>query len=291
MPDKPALMTQKGLPTPGQMRIRATLRIRNDVLIQARKDLKLSQIKLGKAADVPIHYVQALEALRYNGGSILKYAERIAAFLDIPIQQILPKELAGKVFQVNHVSITDVPVDRVLGWANSRLALPAPEDSASKAELKRQIHKVLDGLAPRVRFVLVKRLGLDGKGTMTLKEIGKTLGVTRDRVRQIQLKGTQQLQHPMRSRQLAPFVVDEDPNEEPCPADWMLTPGDFDKWAWKLPFRTREIIKLRYGFGTVGVTYTLEEVSRIFKITRERVRQIEKKGVDKIQRLSEGITR
>jgi RNA polymerase primary sigma factor len=49
-----------------------------------------------------------------------------------------------------------------------------------------------------------------------------------------------------------------------------------------LTYREREIIKLRYGLGD-GYTYTLEEVGRIFKVTRERVRQIEAKAVRKLQ--------
>jgi RNA polymerase primary sigma factor len=49
-----------------------------------------------------------------------------------------------------------------------------------------------------------------------------------------------------------------------------------------LTFREREIIRLRYGL-TDGYAYTLEEVGRIFKVTRERVRQIEAKAVAKLQ--------
>ena len=49
-----------------------------------------------------------------------------------------------------------------------------------------------------------------------------------------------------------------------------------------LTYREREIIKLRYGIGD-GYAYTLEEVGRIFKVTRERVRQIEAKAVRKLQ--------
>ena len=49
-----------------------------------------------------------------------------------------------------------------------------------------------------------------------------------------------------------------------------------------LTFREREIVRLRYGLGD-GYTYTLEEVGRIFKITRERVRQIEAKALKKLQ--------
>ncbi len=49
-----------------------------------------------------------------------------------------------------------------------------------------------------------------------------------------------------------------------------------------LTYREREIIRLRYGLSD-GYTYTLEEVGRIFKVTRERVRQIEAKAVKKLQ--------
>ena len=60
-----------------------------------------------------------------------------------------------------------------------------------------------------------------------------------------------------------------------------------------LSFREREIIKLRFGLGA-GYPYTLEEVGKIFKVTRERVRQIEAKSLRKLQhpvraRLLEGF--
>jgi len=49
-----------------------------------------------------------------------------------------------------------------------------------------------------------------------------------------------------------------------------------------LPFREREIVKLRFGIGA-GYSCTLEEVGKIFKVTRERVRQIEEKALRKLQ--------
>ena len=49
-----------------------------------------------------------------------------------------------------------------------------------------------------------------------------------------------------------------------------------------LSYREREIIKLRYGIGD-GYNYTLEEVGHIFKVTRERIRQIEAKAIRKLQ--------
>ncbi|MCA9194722.1 MAG: sigma-70 family RNA polymerase sigma factor [Planctomycetales bacterium] len=55
-----------------------------------------------------------------------------------------------------------------------------------------------------------------------------------------------------------------------------------DNLLKSLTFREREIIRLRYGLVD-GYSYTLEEVGRIFKVTRERVRQIEAKAVSKMQ--------
>ncbi len=55
-----------------------------------------------------------------------------------------------------------------------------------------------------------------------------------------------------------------------------------DSLLQTLTYREREIIRLRYGL-TDGYSYTLEEVGRIFKVTRERVRQIEAKAVAKLQ--------
>jgi len=58
--------------------------------------------------------------------------------------------------------------------------------------------------------------------------------------------------------------------------------GRIHKVLKSLSYREREIIKLRYGLGD-GYSYTLEEVGHIFKVTRERIRQIEAKAVRKLQ--------
>ncbi|MGE3109182.1 MAG: sigma-70 family RNA polymerase sigma factor [Phycisphaerales bacterium] len=58
--------------------------------------------------------------------------------------------------------------------------------------------------------------------------------------------------------------------------------GRIDQVLKSLTYREREIIKLRYGIGD-GYTYTLEEVGKIFKVTRERVRQVETKALRKLQ--------
>jgi RNA polymerase primary sigma factor len=61
--------------------------------------------------------------------------------------------------------------------------------------------------------------------------------------------------------------------------------GRIDKVLKTLSYREREIIKLRYGLGD-GYSYTLEEVGHIFRVTRERIRQIEAKAVRKLQQPS-----
>jgi RNA polymerase primary sigma factor len=54
----------------------------------------------------------------------------------------------------------------------------------------------------------------------------------------------------------------------------------------KLSWREREIVKLRYGLGD-GYTYTLEDVAHIFKVTRERIRHIEKKALVRLKNNSD----
>jgi RNA polymerase primary sigma factor len=78
------------------------------------------------------------------------------------------------------------------------------------------------------------------------------------------------------------FVESSD-SENPvrCAGNGMLR-DKIDELLQTLTFREREIIRLRYGLVD-GYSYTLEEVGRIFKVTRERVRQIEAKAVAKLQ--------
>ncbi len=74
-------------------------------------------------------------------------------------------------------------------------------------------------------------------------------------------------------------------NCESSPADsamHQLLRDKIDQVLKSLTYREREIIKLRYGLGD-GYSYTLEETGRIFKVTRERIRQIESKALRKLQ--------
>ena len=78
------------------------------------------------------------------------------------------------------------------------------------------------------------------------------------------------------------FIEDQSSDSPVSSATQEMLKEKIDYVLKTLTYREREIIKLRYGLGD-GYTYTLEEVGRIFKVTRERVRQIEAKAVRKLQ--------
>ncbi|MHC5157623.1 MAG: RNA polymerase sigma factor RpoD [Planctomycetota bacterium] len=78
------------------------------------------------------------------------------------------------------------------------------------------------------------------------------------------------------------FIEDESAESPVQSATQEMLKDRIDEVLKTLTYREREIIKLRYGIGD-GYTYTLEEVGRIFKVTRERVRQVEAKAIRKLQ--------
>ena len=78
------------------------------------------------------------------------------------------------------------------------------------------------------------------------------------------------------------FIEDEGASNPSEAATSDMLKSRIEQVLKTLTYREREIIKLRYGIGD-GYTYTLEEVGRIFKVTRERVRQVEAKAIRKLQ--------
>ena len=82
--------------------------------------------------------------------------------------------------------------------------------------------------------------------------------------------------------QFGDFIEGDDVDSPVASAAQEMLKERIDTVLKTLSYREREIIKLRYGIGD-GYTYTLEEVGRIFKVTRERVRQVEAKAIRKLQ--------
>lgn len=90
---------------------------------------------------------------------------------------------------------------------------PTPEevavDSVTKSELKETINGVLATLPDRERRVIELRFGRDDDRARTLEEIGKELGVTKERIRQIEVKALRRLRHTSHARKLRSFIKDE----------------------------------------------------------------------------------
>jgi len=121
----------------------------------------------------------------------------------------------------------------------------------------------------------------------TIEETARAAGITIEETRRV-LKISRHpisLDRPVGESEDSYFgdFIEDDTAESPVSAATQEMLKDKIEQVLKtLTYREREIIKLRYGLGD-GYTYTLEEVGRIFKVTRERVRQIEAKAVRKLQ--------
>lgn len=82
----------------------------------------------------------------------------------------------------------------------------SPVDQASKQLLKDHLEEVLGTLSEREAKVLKLRFGLEENKAMTLEEVGKVFGVTRERIRQIEAKALRKLKHPSRRKKLQDYL-------------------------------------------------------------------------------------
>ena len=121
----------------------------------------------------------------------------------------------------------------------------------------------------------------------TIEELAEQAGIATDECRRIMSisRHPVSLDRPVGESEDSYFgdFLEDDRQSAPSEtaANEMLR-SRIDQVLKTLTYREREIIKLRYGIGD-GYTYTLEEVGRIFKVTRERVRQVEAKAIRKLQ--------
>jgi RNA polymerase primary sigma factor len=74
-------------------------------------------------------------------------------------------------------------------------------------DLRKQIDKALSMLSPKEQLVIRKRYGLDDDSPLTLEEVGLEFDVTRERIRQIEVKAIRKLKHPSRNRWLRDFLT------------------------------------------------------------------------------------
>ncbi|MBN8618520.1 MAG: RNA polymerase sigma factor RpoD [Anaerolineae bacterium] len=145
---------------------------------------------------------EAIQMLRRSG-------ERI----DPSLQRKL-RRAAQKVRKIMRISQEPMSLEMPIGQEDSSLLgdfieddkIMGPVDAASRQLLKEQIRSALGVLSEREREVLEMRFGLSDGQDHTLEEVGKHLGVTRERIRQIEAKALRKLRHPTRSRQLRDYL-------------------------------------------------------------------------------------
>lgn len=101
---------------------------------------------------------------------------------------------------------TDEEEDSVLGDFIEDEDSPAPAEAATQNMLREQIQEVLNSLPPREVRILQLRYGLLDGESYTLEEVGKKMGVTRERVRQIEAQALSRLRHPTHRRKLREYL-------------------------------------------------------------------------------------
>jgi RNA polymerase primary sigma factor len=81
-----------------------------------------------------------------------------------------------------------------------------PEEEATVSLLREDLSRTLESLTPRERRVIELRFGLDNERSRTLMEVGTELGLTKERIRQIEKEAPAKLRHPSHSRDLIEYL-------------------------------------------------------------------------------------
>ncbi|MFH1472874.1 MAG: sigma-70 family RNA polymerase sigma factor [bacterium] len=195
---------------PKRFHVRAELRLKNARLVATREELGMNVKQF--AIFVGISYPQycGYETLRVYPSA--KHRKLLANLCCCEPEELFPLELNEVAKDEGSrilVSVGEVELSRLLG-ANRRevLALSAPENiekDLEVTELSEITERLLSALKEREAKVLKLYFGFDGD-PMTLEEIAKILGITRERTRQIKEKALFCLRHASRARYLEEFA-------------------------------------------------------------------------------------
>jgi RNA polymerase primary sigma factor len=165
----------------------------------------------GRTIRVPVHMgdqinrlLRAMHQLTQELGRDPTIAE-LAESLNVTVRK------AEQMIQVARRPIsletpTDDEEESVLGDFISDDDSPAPAEIVTSQVLKEQLSEILDTLPPREVRILQLRYGLLDGETYTLEEVGRKLGVTRERVRQIEAQALSRLRLPAHARRLRDFL-------------------------------------------------------------------------------------
>ncbi|MBN1922955.1 MAG: sigma-70 family RNA polymerase sigma factor [Anaerolineae bacterium] len=131
--------------------------------------------------------------------------EELASELDIPVRKVEQMlDVARRPLSLEMP--TDDEEESTLGDFVEDIDSPAPPDEVSSSMLREVLLDILADLPPREVKILQMRYGLLDGQTYTLEEVGRKLGVTRERVRQIEAQALSRLRHPAHARHLRDFL-------------------------------------------------------------------------------------
>jgi RNA polymerase primary sigma factor len=152
----------------------------------------------GRTIRIPVHMADVMNRVTRTSRDLSQELGRDPTPAEIARHLKLKPE---KVEEIQRLTRETVSLEAPLGEGEASLGdfiededTPGPEEIAIDTMVRSDIRRILEGLAERERRILELRFGLTGQDPMTLEEVGKHLGVTRERIRQMELKTLRRLQ-------------------------------------------------------------------------------------------------
>jgi RNA polymerase primary sigma factor len=165
----------------------------------------------GRTIRVPVHMGDQINKLIRTSHKLTQDLGREPTVQELADALEVPLRKAEQMIKVARRPLsletpTDDEADSVLGDFIEDVESPEPVETVTAWILRDQLNDILSSLPPREVRILQMRYGLVDGETYTLEEVGKKLGVTRERVRQIEAQALSRLRHPTHSRKLRDFL-------------------------------------------------------------------------------------
>lgn len=165
----------------------------------------------GRTIRVPVHMGDQINKLIRTSHRLTQGLGREPTVQELADALEVPLRKAEQMIKVARRPLslelpTDDEADSVLGDFIEDRESPEPVETVTSGMLREQLNDILSVLPPREVRILQMRYGLVDGETYTLEEVGKKLGVTRERVRQIEAQALSRLRHPTHSRKLRDYL-------------------------------------------------------------------------------------